>query len=89
MENQQNISNTSKAVPLIIYESEMKHKTNIIKGLLVLLFLLIGVLGITIYLFMSFIGSYDYVGYSQDGDGINNVNTGSQGDIINESDITN
>lgn len=81
--------NESKSVPLIIYESEMKHKTNIIKGLLILLSLFLVVFGITIYLFMSFIGSYDFVGYDQDGEGINNINSGSQGDIINESNITN
>lgn len=77
----------SKSVPLLIYESEMKHKTNIIKGLLVVIMLLIIVFGITVYLFMEFIGSYDYSKYSQDGEGVNNINSGTQGDIINESDI--
>lgn len=79
----------SKSVPLIIYESEMKHKTNIIKGLLVLLFTIIIIFGISIYLFMSFISSYDFYGYNQNGNGVNNVNNGNQGDIINESEINN
>ena len=79
----------SKSVPLIIYESEINHKTNIIKGLLIIIILLILVLSIAIYQFMSFINAYDFVGYEQNGEGINNVNTGYQGDVINESTITN
>ena len=82
-----NEENKAKSVPLIIYENEMKHKTNIIKGLISLLFVLTIIFGIAVYLFMSFIGSYDFYGYTQDGEGINNVNTGKQGDVINESTI--
>lgn len=78
----------SKSVPLIIYESEMQHKTNIIKGLIALLFLLVIIFGISVYMFIAFINSYDFVGYDQTGEGINNVNTGEQGDVINESEIT-
>jgi hypothetical protein len=75
------------SVPLILYESEMKHKTSIIRILLALLFMNIIIFGITIYLFMSFINSYDFYGYNQDGNGINNINTGNQGDVLNESKI--
>lgn len=77
----------TKSVPLIIYESEMQHKTNIIKGMFVMLCLLLVILGITIYLFISFISAYDFTGYSQDGNGVNNINSGKQGDVINESNI--
>ena len=79
--------NKTKSVPLLIYENEMKHKTNIIKGLLGIILALIIVLGLTVYLFMSFISLYDYSKYKQDGNGINNINSGSQGDLINESNI--
>lgn len=79
----------SKSVPLIIYESEMNHKTNIIKWLILIICFLILVLGVSVWLFVSFIGSYDFYGYTQDGEGVNNVNTGEQGDIINESTINN
>lgn len=81
--------NEVKSVPLIIYESEMKHKTNIIKWLFSIIISLIIVLFISIYLFLSFINSYDFVGYEQDGDGINNINTGQQGDVINGPKTTN
>ena len=81
------MNNESKSVPLIIYESEMKHKTNIIKGLLAIIFVLIVVFGAIISMFISFINAHDIVGYDQNGDGLNNINSGSQGDVINESTI--
>jgi len=79
--------NKSKSVPLIIYENEMKHKTNIIKGLLGIILALIIVLGIAIVMFVKFINAHDFVGYDQNGNGINNLNNGTQGDVINESTI--
>lgn len=81
--------NKAKSVPLLIYENEMRHKKHIIVGLFTVLGILLLVLGVAIYMFMSFIGSFDRVSYDQDGKGINNVNTGKQGDVINESTITN
>lgn len=80
-------SNKVKSVPLIIYESEMQHKTSIIKGLFMILCLVLTILGVTIYLFVSYINAYDFTGYSQDGNGVNNINSGEQGDVINESNI--
>ena len=68
------------AVPLPVYEQEMKFKNRVI---IMLLF----ILGVTITLFISFISSYDFVGYEQNGEGMNNINNGSQGDILNESTI--
>lgn len=76
-------------VPLILYESQMQQKTNIIKWLIATICFLILVLGIAIIMFVSFINSFSFVGYDQDGKGINNVNSGEQGDIINESTIEN
>lgn len=80
-------NNKVKSVPLLIYENEMQHKTNIIKGLLILLGISFLILGISIYLFMSFINAHDIASYAQDGNGINNINTGEQGDVVNESTI--
>lgn len=79
--------NRVKSVPLLIYENEMQHKINIIKLLFVVICLILTILGITIYLFISFISAYDFTGYSQDGNGINNINSGEQGDVVNESNI--
>ena len=75
-------------VPYIVYEKDMEHKNTVIKFMGVsIMFLIIAIVAIT-WMFMSFINSYDYKNYEQDGNGINNINEGTQGAIINESDIT-
>lgn len=35
--------------------------------------------------FLLFLYQYDFVSYTQDGNGYNNINTGEQGDVINGS----
>lgn len=74
-------------VPLLVYENEMKSKNRIIVIQSILIAILSIVLGLAIYLFVSFLNSYNFVGYEQDGD-INSINSGTQGDIINGSTIT-
>lgn len=75
-------------VPLLVYENEMKSKNKIIFIQSILLAIISIILGISIYLFVSFISSFDFVGYDQSGD-INSINSGTQGDIINGSKTTN
>ena len=82
------MKNKTISIPLIVYENEMKYKTSIITKLITVLITLIICFGITIYLFISFINSYDYVEYNQDGEGFNNINSGYQGDVVNGSKIT-
>lgn len=81
--------NKAKSVPLLIYENEMRHKKHIIVGLFTVLGILLLVFGVAISMFIKFINAHDFVGYNQNGDGINNLNNGKQGDIINESTIKN
>lgn len=81
--------NDMEKVPILIYEKEISFRNKIIKFLIGTIIMLIITLGITIYLFSSFVGSYDRISYDQNGNGINNYNTGEQGDLINESEITN
>lgn len=47
------------------------------------LFLVIFLWFATIGGFVWHISQYDYISYTQDGEGINNVNTGTQGDLNN------
>ena len=75
-------------VPLLVYENEMKSKNRIIVIQSILIAILSVILGISIYLFVSFLSAFDFVGYDQDGD-INSINSGTQGDVINGSTITN
>ena len=81
--------NKAKSVPLLVYENEMRHKKHIIVGLFVILGLTILVFGVAISMFIKFINTHDFVGYNQNGDGVNSLNNGTQGDIINESTIKN
>lgn len=81
--------NKAKSVPLLIYENEMRHKKHIIVGLFIILGLTILVFGIVISMFIKFINVHDFVGYNQNGNGVNSLNNGTQGDIINESTIKN
>lgn len=75
-------------VPYIVYEKDMEHKNTVIKFMGVSIIFLIVAIVATTWMFMSFINSHDYKNYDQDGNGINNINEGTQGDVINESDIT-
>ena len=70
-------------VPYILYEKEMTHKISIIKMLIGVIFTLVLLLALTLFMFMRVVNSYDYVSYAQDGDGQNNINTGTQGDVTN------
>ena len=76
-------------VPFIVYEKDIEHKNSIIKIMFVIIIVLLITLGISTYMFLSFINSFSYTTYSQDGEGINNINSGTQGDIVNESTIKN
>lgn len=74
-------------VPYIVYEKDMEHKNTVIKIMGASIICLIIAIITIVYMFMSFINSYDYTSYEQDGNGINNINSGTQGDVVNESDI--
>lgn len=76
-------------VPYISYEKEMDHKNCVIKIMGGVIFGLIVTMIVMFTMFMSFINQHDYTSYAQDGNGQNNINTGTQGDVINESAIEN
>lgn len=75
-------------VPFIAYEKEMSEKNKIITLMSTIIFTLIISIAFICYMFMSFINSHDYRNYDQNGNGQNNINEGTQGDVINESTIT-
>jgi hypothetical protein len=76
-------------IPFVLYDSEIRNRNSMIKWLFGIIIALILALTLSIYLFISFISAYDFVGYEQDGEGINNINSGYQGDVVNGSKITN
>ena len=72
-------------VPYILYEKEMGTKITIIKMLIGVILTLVIVLALTLFMLMRVVNSHDYVSYAQDGNGQNNINTGTQGDVTNGS----
>ena len=76
-------------VPFIAYEKEMDHKNKIVKIMgAIILFLVVAIVCI-VFMFMKFINGHNFKNYKQDGKGINNINEGTQMDIINESNTPN
>ena len=75
-------------IPYIVYESAEAKSERIIKRLLMLLAISILVTLITNILWLHAWSQYDYTSedtiYTQDGEGMNNINTGTQGDVTNE-----
>ena len=78
-------------VPFIVYEGTLVRHEKTVKRLIVALVIAI------ILMFLSNLGwlyawmQYDYIGeeitYSQDGQGLNNINTGNQGGVRYEPEI--
>ena len=80
-----NLENKDVAtVPLIVYEKERDRHERADRRKLIVTILLIILLFASNMAWLCVFNSYDRVSYSQDGEGINNVNIGEQGDIINE-----
>ena len=44
---------------------------------------LVIILALTVFMFIKAINQYEYSDYTQDGNGQNNINTGTQGDVTN------
>ena len=78
-------------IPFIVYEGTLVRHERTVKRLIVLLAIAIALMFLSnlgwLYAWMQ----YDYVSeevtYSQDGQGLNNINTGDQGGIRYESEV--
>lgn len=91
MEKKCNSCGTNKepvSVPFAVYESAVAQMERIIKrqwiALIVAICMLFGSFG----LFVWYESLYETISYEQDGEGINNVNLGEQGDLNNGSKDT-
>lgn len=77
--------NTNVTVPYVVHESTVARMERIIKrqwiALIVAICMLFGSFG----LFVWYESLYETISYEQDGEGINNVNLGEQGDLNNGS----
>lgn len=80
-----NTKSEPSSIPYVVYESAFARMERIIKrqwiALIVAICMLFGAFG----LFVWYESLYETISYEQDGEGINNVNLGAQGDLNNGS----
>lgn len=68
-------------VPYIVFESEMARMERVIKRLWITILALIAIIAVGVTAFFWYESQFETISYQQDGEGLNNINTGSQGDI--------
>lgn len=66
------------------HEEEIFRMERHNKRLFLMLLITIGILFVTNVGWICYASLYDTVTYTQDGEGINNINTGEQGDVIGD-----
>ena len=76
-------------VPYIVHESSMARMERQIKRLWIALIVAVCLLFASNAGWMIYESQFDTVSYEQDGEGINNVNIGEQGDLINGAESEN
>ena len=85
MEDQRN------SVPYIVYEGALVRHERLVKRLVITLIIAVVLMFLSNMAWLYAWQQYDYIGeeitYSQDGQGLNNINTGMQGGVRYEPDI--
>lgn len=71
------------AIPYIAYEGAMARHERTVKRLIIGIVIAVILLFATNVAWLYVWSQYDTVSYDQDGEGINNICTGTQGDLIN------
>ena len=82
-------------IPYIVYESAEARAERTVKRLIIALIVTILLLFASNAIWLYAWNQYDYVSetetetvtYKQDGEGYNNINTGTQGDVTNGADV--
>lgn len=72
------------SVPFIVHEGIVSRQERTIKRLVIALIIAISLMFVTNCIWIYYETQFETVTYNQDGKGINNVNTGTQGDVDNE-----
>ena len=83
--NHYGTESTKVTVPYVVHESSMARAERVIKRQRIAIILLICMLFGAFGLFVWYESLYETISYEQDGEGINNVNLGEQGDLSNGS----
>ena len=80
-----------RMIPYIVHESALMRAEKTIKRLSIISILAIVLMFISNFAWMYEWTQFDTIAYSykQDGEGVNNVNLGSQGDVLNGAESEN
>lgn len=85
------MDNNNNNVPYVVYEGDQVRSERCIKRLIIALVIAITLMFLSNALWLYAWCQYDYeseeVTYSQDGQGLNNINAGVQGGINHESRV--
>ena len=76
-------------VPYVVHESAMARAERVIKRQWIAIVLLICMLFSAFGLFVWYESQFETISYEQDGEGINNVNYGEQGNLNNGTESEN
>lgn len=74
--------NSGISVPYVVHESEMARAERREKRLWIVVIVLILILFATNVGWMIYESQFETYTYSQDGEGLNNINSGEQGDVL-------
>lgn len=73
-----------ESVPYIIFEGEMARSERHIKRLWIVILALVVALLATNIAWLVYESQFETIYWEQDGGGVNNINTGEQGDVVYE-----
>lgn len=76
-----NGENEKKDVPYIVFEGELARAERHIKRLWIIILATIAALFISNLAWLYYESQFETISYTQDGEGLNNINTGEQGDV--------
>lgn len=77
------------SVPYVAHEAEVSRQERQIKRMWIALIVLIGLFFVSNMAWLIYESQFETISYEQDGDGLNNVNLGEQGDLINGAESEN
>ena len=77
------------SVPYVVHEAEVSRQERQIKRMWIALIILAVALFLTNMAWIGYEIQFETISYEQDGEGVNNVNLGEQGDVINGAESEN
>lgn len=77
------------SVPYVVHEAEVSRQERQIKRMWIALIVLAVALFLTNMAWIGYESQFETISYEQDGEGVNNVNLGEQGDVINGAESEN